>query len=209
MARPLHPHADMNGEGTGGGGAVAVLLALWIAAVGFVVAQSPLNESSPVAGAPSGATPDPRLPVCTEGVDCDQPMTRIELAEALAQAFALRVATADYFTDDDGLPGEAAANRLAAAEITSGCREGLFCPDEVATRGHAASFLMRALGLDATTRNYFDDDDGSAHEAAINELAAAEITEGCGDGRFCPDEPLTRKMLIAFLERALDLDEVA
>jgi hypothetical protein len=195
-----------------------VLLALWIGAVGFVMGQSPVGGDAPVVGTPSGLTdpaagpasgPEPRLPECGEDVDCEAPMTRIELAEALAHALALPVATADYFSDDDGLPGEPAANQLASAGITDGCGEGVFCPDQVATRGHAASFLVRALGLDATTHNYFDDDDGSPHEAAINELAAAEITRGCGEDRFCPDRPLTREMLIAFLERVLDLDEVA
>lgn len=201
----------MSGEGTGGGGAVAVLLALWIAAVGLVLGQSSLVGEDQVAGEPAASSaPDrtaPQLLECQEGVDCDEPMTRLELAQALADALALPVATADYFTDDEGMPGEAAANRLAAADITTGCGDGRFCPDEIATRGQAASFLVRALGLDATTTNYFEDDDGSPHEAAINELAAAEITLGCGQGRFCPNEPLTRGMLIAFLERALDLDE--
>ncbi len=54
----------------------------------------------------------------------------------------------------------------------------------------------------------FRDDDSSVFQADINWLSAAGITQGCnpptGD-RFCPDEPVTRGQMAAFLARALDL----
>lgn len=51
----------------------------------------------------------------------------------------------------------------------------------------------------------FWDDNGSPHESAIIKLAATGITGGCGDGRFCPDAPLTRAQMAVFLSRALGL----
>ncbi|VAV99277.1 hypothetical protein MNBD_ACTINO02-485, partial [hydrothermal vent metagenome] len=53
----------------------------------------------------------------------------------------------------------------------------------------------------------FNDDDGSIHESYIEAIAAAGITKGCNppsNNRFCPDDPVTRGQMAAFLNRALD-----
>ncbi|MGH2357895.1 MAG: S-layer homology domain-containing protein, partial [Candidatus Limnocylindria bacterium] len=80
---------------------------------------------------------------------------------------------------------------------------GLFCPAAVVTREQMASFLVRALHLPATGTDYFTDDAGSVHEPDINSLAASAITGGCGGGRFCPNDAVTRGQMAAFLRRAL------
>jgi hypothetical protein len=67
-----------------------------------------------------------------------------------------------------------------------------------------ARYLDRALDLPPTATDFFSDDDGSGYEDAINRLAAAGITEGCGDGRFCPGSWVSRAQMAAFLRRALD-----
>ena len=64
-----------------------------------------------------------------------------------------------------------------------------------------ASFLVRALNLAASETNYFDDDDGLAHEPSINALAASGITFGCGVDTFCPTAGVERDELAAFLFR--------
>jgi hypothetical protein len=51
----------------------------------------------------------------------------------------------------------------------------------------------------------FWDDDGSPHEPDIIKIAEAGITGGCGDGRFCPNDSLTRAQMAVFLSRALGL----
>ncbi len=66
-----------------------------------------------------------------------------------------------------------------------------------------ATFLTRALKLPATSRDYFRDDNASSHEGAINRLAAAGITRGCGPSSFCPSGTVTREQMAAFLRRAL------
>jgi hypothetical protein len=94
---------------------------------------------------------------------------------------------------------------LAESKITSGCGDEIFCPDGGVTRSQMASFLVRALDLPATSRDYFRDDEGNKHEGNINRLAASGITAGCGSGRFCPDGVVTRAQMATFLARALEL----
>lgn len=131
-------------------------------------------------------------------------VSRGEMASFLARAFALPAASQDYFTDDEGLSHEDNINRLAQAGITEGCAANRFCPSVSVSRGQVASFLDRALGLPGASRDWFNDDDGSAHEAAINRIADAGITTGCATGRFCPSGLMNRQGMAAFLRRALD-----
>lgn len=54
----------------------------------------------------------------------------------------------------------------------------------------------------------FVDDDLTTHQGSIESIAAAGITLGCNpphNHRFCPDDPVTRGQMAAFLVRALDL----
>ena len=67
-----------------------------------------------------------------------------------------------------------------------------------------AAFLSRALQLPAAQADYFTDDEGSTFEDDINRLRQAGITTGCGDDTYCPDRPVTRGQMAAFLYRARD-----
>lgn len=89
--------------------------------------------------------------------------------------------------------------------ITGGCQLDLFCTGDAVTRAQAASFLARALALPPATQDWFSDDDGRTHEADINRLAEAGITAGCGEGVYCPTEPMTRAQMASLLVRALAL----
>ena len=53
----------------------------------------------------------------------------------------------------------------------------------------------------------FIDDDGDVHEGSIEAIFAAGLTFGCDTRhiRFCPDDPVTRAEMAAFLARALGL----
>lgn len=86
--------------------------------------------------------------------------------------------------------------------ITNGCGASLYCPTAYVKRDQLATFLARRYGYPATTTNYFWDDDGNAHEADINKIAKAGITNGCGAGKYCPSNNLTRGEIAAFLARA-------
>ena len=92
---------------------------------------------------------------------------------------------------------------LHDAGITGGCGGGRFCPDGSVTRAQMASFLVRALDLPDAAEDHFWDDGASMHEPDINALHEAGITGGCGEGRFCPKEAVTRAEMATFLARAL------
>ncbi len=140
---------------------------------------------------------------CGDGRYCPTAaVTREQMAMFLVRAFDHPPTSTDYFTDDEGRTGESSINALRAAGITSGCAPGLFCPTRRVTRAEMAIFLDKELNPPATSTDFFDDDDGRTGEAAINRLAAAGVTGGCGTRRFCPTSSVTRGQMAAFLQRA-------
>ena len=68
-----------------------------------------------------------------------------------------------------------------------------------------AGFLVRALDLPSATKDYFGDDETSAHEDDINRMAEAGITTGCAPDLFCPKATVRRQEMASFLVRALGL----
>ncbi len=114
------------------------------------------------------------------------------------------------FQDDNTSVHEADIEALAAAGITKGCNppaNDWFCPQRSISRGEMAAFLARTLELAPADHDVFRDDDGSLFEDDIERLAAAGVTKGCNppdNDRFCPDDPVTRGQMAAFLVRAYD-----
>ncbi len=139
----------------------------------------------------------------------DRPVTRGQMAAFMVRALGLTESGSTDFVDDDGSIFEADIEKLAAAGITKGCNPPVndrFCPDRSVTRGQMAAFMVRALDLTDPGSTDFVDDDGSIFEADIEKLAAAGITKGCNppvNDRFCPDNPVTREQMAAFMFRAL------
>jgi glucose/arabinose dehydrogenase len=141
---------------------------------------------------------------CGGGKFCPRSaVTRAQMALFLVRAFNYPPTSTDYFTDDEGITGESAINALAEAGITSGCAPKLFCPTRPVTRAQMAIFLVNALEVPPSATDFFDDDDGKTGESAINALAAAGLTAGCGPRLYCPTSNVTREQMAAFLHRAL------
>lgn len=91
------------------------------------------------------------------------------------------------------------------AGITGGCGVDQYCDSNPITRAQMAVFLLKsAEGRDyvppACTTPVFDDVPCSnGFSRWINELAARGVTGGCGNGNFCPDDPVTRAQMAVFL----------
>jgi uncharacterized repeat protein (TIGR01451 family) len=89
--------------------------------------------------------------------------------------------------------------------ITTGCGEGNYCLDDPVTRAQMAVFLLKSkLGSDhtpppATGTVFADVPSDHPFAAWIEELAGLQVTGGCGNGNYCPDAPVTRAQMAAFL----------
>ncbi len=114
------------------------------------------------------------------------------------------------FLDMEGTGHSDAIYAVWEAGITHGCGDDYYCPGDPVSRAQMASFLARALGLEPLEEGPFVDVEGTGpHRTAINAVAAAGISLGCGDGNFCPDELVNRAQMASFLARALDLEPVS
>ena len=114
------------------------------------------------------------------------------------------------FTDTANSVFRGAIDELAARGITLGCNPPAntrYCPDNPVTRGQMAIFIVRGFDLPPTSTDFFFDDNGKVYEDAVNRLAAAGLTQGCGAGRYCGDDTISRGEMAAFLSRAKNLPD--
>ena len=118
----------------------------------------------------------------------------------------------DGFTD---LPPhdvhEPAVDCAAWRGLVRGTGGGRFSPAAPATRAQLAGLLAAALkstgaALPAKPFDAFDDDQGSPHELAINQLAELGVARGTEHRRFSPDAAVSREQLAALLVRAQESD---
>ena len=94
--------------------------------------------------------------------------------------------------------------------ITGGCGGGNFCPQNPVRRDQMAVFLLKAEhGADyvppACTGIYPDVPCPSFFADWIEQLAAEEITGGCGGGHYCPTNSITRGQMAVFLVKTFKL----
>jgi hypothetical protein len=91
--------------------------------------------------------------------------------------------------------------------VTNGCSPTEFCPNANTTRAQMAVFIVRSvLGTDDFTfpaAPYFQDV-ASTHPMFkwIQKLRQLGITQGCNLIHFCPEDPVTRGQMAAFIIRA-------
>jgi hypothetical protein len=125
-----------------------------------------------------------------------------------SNAAALSVEFADVATSSQF---HGAILKVARAGITGGCGGGNYCPDSSATRGEMAVFLLRgehggSYQPPAATGTVFTDVPADAPFARwIERLSAEGISSGCGGGKFCPGNPVSRGEMAAFLVRTFGL----
>ena len=142
-----------------------------------------------------------------------RPVTRAQMAAFLARALDLetppqRAGFADV--EPSGVHA-GAIEALYGAQVTVGCaQEPLrYCPSRPVTRAQMAAFLARALDLETPPQRagFADVEPSGVHAGAIEALYGAQVTVGCASEplRYCPDRPVTRAQMAAFLYRARDL----
>jgi peptidoglycan/xylan/chitin deacetylase (PgdA/CDA1 family) len=99
---------------------------------------------------------------------------------------------------------------LVAAGVTSGCSSSpaLYCPDDAVSRDQMAKFLCKAAGkteLFSAAPTFSDVPAGHPFYGWIQSLADAGSwggsapTSGCGAGRYCPSQAVTRAQMAKFL----------
>jgi IPT/TIG domain len=153
---------------------------------------------------------------CATGVYCrDLPLTRAQMA-----VFLLKASNGPGYTppsctgvfDDVPCPGPYTdwVEDLAAQGITGGCGGDSYCPAEPVKRQQMAVLLLKTehgaayapppcggLFADVACPSLFAD--------WVEQLAAEQITGGCGPTNYCPLAPSTRGQMAVFLTKALSL----
>jgi hypothetical protein len=111
------------------------------------------------------------------------------------------------FSDIAGNVHRVTIEQSAAANIANGRPDGTFDPSGNVTRGQLASFIDRACQLPPAPPGSasFPDIAGNTHEEAIRRVAAAGIVTGGPDGRFAPNDSVTRGQTARFIARAIAL----
>jgi hypothetical protein len=98
---------------------------------------------------------------------------------------------------------------VARNQITVGCGGGNYCPGQNIPRSQMAVFLLKSkLGAShvpppATGSVFLDVHPGDFAADWIEELAGLGITGGCGNGNYCPNDPVTRAQMAVFLLKTL------
>lgn len=149
---------------------------------------------------------------CTTGNYCpDQNVTRAQMAVFLMRSkhgstWNPPPAQGTVFTD---VPANAFAaawiERMPLEGISTGCGGGMYCPDSNTTRAQMSVFLLRAQGgmsynpPACTVAPFTDVPCSSPFAPWIAELVRRGIAAGCGNGRYCPDDPVTRGQMAVFL----------
>ena len=154
------------------------------------------SESLGLRLSPSGA---PGLRRAVLHVNNDSPFAMSEVSVSFTVAFR---DVAPERGDD------AHIHALAGAGVTSGCGEGIFCPDQPLTRSAAAVWLLRGhdgIGyLPAPAQGIFQDVSPDRRDAAyIEELARRGVAGGCDADNYCPEAPLTRADAAVMVMRML------
>lgn len=151
-------------------------------------------------------------------------VTRAQMAVFLERgmngsSFSPPVATGNVFLDVGA--GDFAASfieQLFLDGITAGCGSNIYCPDIDVTRAQMAVFLLRAkygagyvpspqvcVLIYPPVCGFSDVDSSHSSAVWIEQLAAEGITVGCGNGKFCPEAPVTRAQMAVFLVRTFGL----
>jgi hypothetical protein len=150
---------------------------------------------------------DPQTPI-NEALFCpDAPITRGQMAVFIETSLGheWKGYTGWVFSDVNAASvGEAFCGYIeefAADGFSAGCGNGMFCPNVPVTRGEMAVFLETALGNPPNqgAGRFTDVPADHPFYGFIERLADDGITAGCGAGKYCVNDPVTRAQMAVFL----------
>ena len=175
------------------------LIAVILVAIGLIAfLNSNKDDSQTTADNGQTATDKETIKIDIQEVDTQELPT---LAEAAADAFD-DISQNDYYAP--------AVGWMLENELTSGCDENSFCPDQQIPRRQFVFFLWRAAGAPEPamlgSEIFADVVAESSSNPAIGWAAEKGITSGCrteedGARFFCPQDIASRAHIAAFLYR--------
>ncbi|MDI4648581.1 InlB B-repeat-containing protein [Cohnella hashimotonis] len=175
----------------------------------FVKRELPLPAGSDPAGVTAVAVePDGTLrPVPTEIVSRDGRYYAV-VRSLTNSAYALVRSKTHDFTDLSGHWAREAIADMTVRLIVNGYVGGEFRPNAAVSRAEFASILIRALGLpqkSGAASAFTDLKAGAWYGGAVEQAAAYGLLLGGSDGRFRPDDTITREEAFAVVMRAAKL----
>ncbi|MBQ4576449.1 MAG: S-layer homology domain-containing protein, partial [Firmicutes bacterium] len=104
-----------------------------------------------------------------------------------------------------GTDYEDAVNALTELGVIAGYKDGSFKPEKVVTRAEAATFVIKAMGLEdyAVGKSTFADMAGHWADPYVAYAASLGFVKGNTDGTFAPDATVTYDQAITMLVQAL------
>ena len=138
----------------------------------------------------------------------EETVSRAQMASFLVRAFGLDTDVEPAgFVDVGDSVFAADIDALAAAGVTLGCGERLFCPSRAVTKAQMAAFLTRARTAAAAVSGEFVDlVEAGVFRDAVEELASEGVFDGtgCAPVRLCPGDPVQRWVVAVWLVRVVD-----
>lgn len=109
------------------------------------------------------------------------------------------------FANDDisGITLETEMRAMVSEGIINGFGDGVYKPGEMVTRGQFAAFVARALKLPEGPVSFADVPLSSSLAPGINSAGAAGIVTGYANGKFGPNDPVTREQMAVMIDRSL------
>jgi hypothetical protein len=100
-----------------------------------------------------------------------------------------------------------AVNDMGSRLVVSGVGDGLFAPDRDVTRAEFAAIIVRALGLkpESGKSQFTDVKESDWYSSYVNTASRNEMVFGYDDGRFGPNDKITREQAMAMIARAMGI----
>ncbi|MFC5468865.1 S-layer homology domain-containing protein [Cohnella suwonensis] len=135
----------------------------------------------------------------------EKEITRAEMAAMLARIFDTdtRLTVKAYTDVAAAYWAKDAIDMVTAMGLMKGYTDGSFKPEQKIARAEMATILSRLLENAQGSGKGFTDTAGHWAQAAIEEAQSAGIVSGYADGKFRPDQSLTRSEAVTMLNKLL------